>query len=327
MDNTPFGFGAIHTTDNRDFQYNAAGGVPETLPASYRTDTSMFPVLMQGQRPSCVSHAWVRALQIYWYKKTGKTVDFSPRFLHAITGTGMGDSDGRDPRVVGNVLVSSQLNIGCCTTATLPNDVTLSDHDYTRVTITQAMLDEAKQYTIPAYSFVNIDQYSLRHAIYHKGAIVLLFRVGKEWYTPSWLPADINPLHAPAIDIGGHEVTGEHWQASLEGLENSWSEQWNEKGFAEYNLANYQPVQAICIDDPAIDFNPTGKFLFLKDLQFGMTDPDVVQLQIRLGFSHAYQTGYFGNLTKAAVIAYQKANNITLAIGYVGQITRAKLNS
>src|ERR1035437_2173423 len=172
MENKPFGLGAVLTQDTRDFKYIAAAGLPEILPITYKTDTSMFPVLMQASIPACVSHAWVRLMQIYWYKKTGKVINFSPRFLHALTSPGMGDSDGRDPRVVGNALIS----VGCCTEATLPNDTSLDSHTYTRVPITAAMLDEAKQYKIPAYSFINIDQYSIRHAIYHKGAVAFLFQ-------------------------------------------------------------------------------------------------------------------------------------------------------
>lgn len=317
--------GAIYTHDTRDFKYVAAAGIPEVLPSSYTTNTSMFPVLMQAQIPACVSHAWVRLLQIYWYKKTGKVINFSPRFLHAYTAPGMADSDGRDPRVVGNALLING-GVGCCTEATLPNDTSLDSHTYTRVPITAAMLDEAKQYKIPAYSFINVDQYSIRHAIYHKGAVAFLFQVGNEWWTPSWLPKDINPLRPPQNAVGGHEVTGEHWNA-LEGIENSWSDAWNEKGYAEYNLNNYRPQQALCIDDPTIDFNPpvVQKFKFMKDLYYGMTDPDVKQLQIRLGVTQ--QTNYFGIITREAMIQYQLAHGITPPFGYCGIKTRTILNT
>lgn len=330
------GLGAIKTDDLRDFKYLAAGGIPEVLPISYTTDTSMFPVLMQAQIPACVSHAFVRLMQIYWYKKTGKIIDFSPRFLHAITSPGMGDADGRDPRVVGGTLVS----IGCCTTATLPNDTSLDNHTYTRVPITAAMLDEAKQYTIPAYTFINIDQYSIRHAIYHKGAVALLMYVGKEWFTPSWLPSDINPLRPPVVVISGHEIAGEHWTPTLEGIENSWSNAWNKKGYAEYSLNNYKPVQAICIDDATVDFNPPiiQKFKFMKDLYYGLTNLDVLQLQKRLNSipgnqialtgagSPGNETMYFGVLTRNAVIKYQLAHGITPPFGYVGIKTRTIMN-
>jgi hypothetical protein len=281
----------------------------------------MFPVLNQQQTEACVSHTWVRLLQIYWYKKTGKVINFSPRFLHAITSKGMKPNDGRDPRTVGQVLT----DIGCCTTALLPNDTSLDDSTYSYVPITQSMLNEALQYKIPAYSFIPIDQYSIRHAIYHKGAVAFLFYIGNEWWTPSWSPRDINPLRSPKIVVGGHEVTGEHWN-TLEGIQNSWGDSWDERGFAEYNLSNYSPVQAICIDDPLIDFNPSASFKFMKDLYYGMTDPDVKQLQIRLGMPIKYQTSYFGTITLAYAISYQITHGIVPQWGYVGLKTRSLLN-
>jgi hypothetical protein len=193
------------------------------------------------------------------------------------------------------------------------------------------MLDEAKQYTIPAYSFVNPDQYSIRHAIYHKGTVGLMFQVGNEWYTgfdgvTSWDPSKINPLRPPHPVTSQHEVTGEHWSVDLEGILNSWSDQWDEGGYGEYNLSNYAPLQVICIDDYAVDFNPETvlPFKFNKDMSYGQTNPDIVQLQKRLG---VIQTGYFGVLTRAAVIAYQKAHNIVPSVGYCGILTRTSLNN
>ena len=75
---------------------------------------------------------------------------------------------------------------------------------------------------------------------------------------------------------------------------------------------------------------------FTHDLHLGMSGTDVTELQkflIASGFdipaitkgSQAY--GYFGSQTLAAVIAFQKANGITPAAGYVGSLTRAVLNS
>jgi peptidoglycan hydrolase-like protein with peptidoglycan-binding domain len=190
------------------------------------------------------------------------------------------------------------------------------------------MLDEAKQYTIPAYSFVNPDQYSIRHAIFHKGAVGLMFQVGNEWYTPSWQPQDINPLRPPHPVTSQHEVAGEHWADALEGIENSWSERWNEGGYGEYNLSNYAPLQVICIDDYTVDFNPhttPAQFKFARDMWYGQTNPDIKQLQIRLGVIP--QSGYFGVLTRAAVINYQLGKGIKPAVGYAGPLTRNSLNN
>ena len=45
------------------------------------------------------------------------------------------------------------------------------------------------------------------------------------------------------------------------------------------------------------------------------------------GYLNTEPTGFFGTLTTKAVIAFQKANNITPAVGYVGSVTRAKIQS
>jgi peptidoglycan hydrolase-like protein with peptidoglycan-binding domain len=65
--------------------------------------------------------------------------------------------------------------------------------------------------------------------------------------------------------------------------------------------------------------------LFTKDLKAGSKGSDITALQNLLGVSPA--TGYFGELTKAAVIKYQISKGISPANGYVGAKTRASLNA
>ena len=62
---------------------------------------------------------------------------------------------------------------------------------------------------------------------------------------------------------------------------------------------------------------------FTKDLTVGSSGAEVSALQNALKVSPA--TGYFGSITKAAVVAYQKANGLP-ATGFVGPLTRAVLN-
>jgi len=61
---------------------------------------------------------------------------------------------------------------------------------------------------------------------------------------------------------------------------------------------------------------------FTKDLTVGSRGADVTALQNALGVT---STGYFGSVTKAAVVSYQKAHGLP-ATGYVGALTRAALN-
>jgi peptidoglycan hydrolase-like protein with peptidoglycan-binding domain len=63
---------------------------------------------------------------------------------------------------------------------------------------------------------------------------------------------------------------------------------------------------------------------YTRDLTIGSSGADVSALQAKLGVSPA--TGYFGSITKAAVMAYQAANGIS-STGYVGPLTRAQLNA
>ena len=66
-----------------------------------------------------------------------------------------------------------------------------------------------------------------------------------------------------------------------------------------------------------------SRYVFNNNLLPGQTSEDVFALQARLGI---LPTGFFGNITLAAVTAYQKANGITPA-PEVGPLTRAKLNA
>jgi hypothetical protein len=70
-------------------------------------------------------------------------------------------------------------------------------------------------------------------------------------------------------------------------------------------------------------------FVFSNNLTLGSRGTDVTELQKRLaaeGFLSVAPTGYFGAMTKTAVIAYQKSHKISPASGYVGAMTRAELN-
>ncbi len=69
---------------------------------------------------------------------------------------------------------------------------------------------------------------------------------------------------------------------------------------------------------------------FTRTLTVGSTGADVTELQtllVQWGYLTATPTGYFGNLTNAAVKRFQAASSISPVSGLVGPLTRAKLNA
>ena len=76
---------------------------------------------------------------------------------------------------------------------------------------------------------------------------------------------------------------------------------------------------------PASVVTVSSGYTFAKDLTVGSRGADVTALQNLLGISPA--TGYFGALTKAALIQFQLSKGITPAAGYFGAKTRNVLAS
>ena len=71
-----------------------------------------------------------------------------------------------------------------------------------------------------------------------------------------------------------------------------------------------------------------ASYTFLKDLTVGASGADVTALQnilISTGYLSGSATGYFGSLTKTAVIKWQTAVGVSPASGYIGVKSRATL--
>ncbi len=199
---------------------------------------------------------------------------------------------------------------------------------------------------IPGYASVDVSNaQSIALAIQESQAgIICRYTVGSEWYTDvngniTWDKTKLDPLRAPTpMTIqGGHAITMSNidYTISLQQfLPNTWGVQWNDNGIGYTDWNKYKPTEAWLILKTAPVIPP---FQFQHDLSFGMTSPDVLQLQIVLNKDRRTQvapvgagspgneTKYFGALTKAAVIAFQGLNNLPQT-GYVGNLTRAILN-
>ena len=178
---------------------------------------------------------------------------------------------------------------------------------------------------VPGYASVDVtDPQKLAQAINDSEAgILCMYHTGDTWFTPSWLPKDINPLRQPNPWTGGHAITMslfDYTSALMQKLANTWGTLWNLQGNADINWSNYpmQEAWSILRTAPVVPL-----YKFNHDLWFGRRDIDNIELQRRLGVSPTDQN--FGPKTLFAVITYQKAHGIT-PTGYVGPITRASLN-
>ncbi len=84
------------------------------------------------------------------------------------------------------------------------------------------------------------------------------------------------------------------------------------------------------IQPAVISNSQSKKYTFTKYLSVGSNGEEVKQLQLKLKFlgyySYSEITGYFGSITKEAVVKFQKAKNLSPYPGFVGSGTMAALN-
>lgn len=323
----------------------AAGSTPGfMLPISINTD--LGPVMDQNKMPACVSHSIVYLMKLYWFHKTGKWIDFSPRFLDILSEQPWIPLDGgRDPRTV----LRLAKDVGCCTTALLPNDtefLTLAQYRDPKV-ITQAMRDEAAKYKIPGFIRIALDPVSTRKGLALYGALTATYLVGEEMWVPSWQPKDTDPLRLPKTVVSGHQMAPRGYknlQTTLNTVRNQWSKDWSDKGDSEYDpilWRNYMTEQWAIAEIPAdlVDFlktlpSPSNfTYTWTKYLQQGDVNDDVKWLQVALmilGYLAPVvpeNLGIYGPKTAAAVTKFQAANKIAPIPGSVGPKTRLALNT
>ncbi len=330
--------------DYRDGYAKAAPMVPIALPDAFNT-TMPGPVLMQAQIPACVSHSVAQVLQLYYFRKTGQLIDFSPRFLDVLAKRF--DGQPLDGGTIPRLVFSLAVKYGCATTAVLPNDTSLPLAQYrSDAVLTPDVFADAAKYKIPGYIRVPDDFTEIREAIFLHGGVSVLMQVGNTWWVPSWNPVDIDPLRIPNPVTGGHQIVVKGWSDSkLNILRNSWSAGWDLQGEAHYDPIAWAPfviegwvvaeipqnIKDFLSDLPSsTDFHYTWN----TNLTLGMANDDVKFLQIALmilGFLApvpADQLGIYGPKTAAAVKAYQIAHRISpYAPNNVGPRTRAALNA
>ena len=107
---------------------------------------------------------------------------------------------------------------------------------------------------------------------------------------------------------------------------NEWSTDWGASGLGYFTTDYLSRVTYI---GTCFDLVEKAQYVFKRTLKKGMRGDDVTLLQKYLrerGYFPATQalTGYFGDITKSAVIAFQKAHNL-VQDGIAGQKTFAQI--
>lgn len=209
--------------------------------------------------------------------------------------------------------------------------------------ITPAMKTEAAKHPIAAYGFHTeaLTMDVLKNLIYTNGAVVLLIRLGDEFWTAAdgtvtWDENKILPLRPNKNLQSGHFIVLGAFDENNVYFANWWSADWGRKGYG-YFQANYIP-QIYQVGTLVDSLEKVTLPAFIRDLTVGSTGPDVTALQRYLnlhGYTVAHsgpgsagqETNYFGELTRVAVSNLQKANGITPTAGYFGPVTRTWVNA
>lgn len=302
---------------------NPSKPLPDALSTDFRRFGGLWNQLLE---PACVSHVVARLMQLWWFLKTGQTVQFSARYLHIRSGLvqGSGPNDGRDPMTV--MKVAKQY--GCATIATCPNDTTLTPTQYLNMAITPAMDAEAAGFKIPGYVQVPVSQYGIREGISLYGAVGILMKISNAFWTdihgnPTYAQSAIDPVRPPKNlqdVVSGHEVIGNQFNDTLDHFVNEWGTGWADMGESDYIWSEWQPwvQEVIAIAEipssalalvqglpPAHEF----KYQFAAQLAYGSSGPDVRALQIALSIDGTYTypdiTGFYGQATMQSVLAFQ----------------------
>lgn len=329
----PHGFTALggldKTIDNRDISLGAITSPTYTFAAStWNTVAWASAVEYQAQQPACGAHSGAKINGLAYNSR------FTPRYQWANIKSfdGLPLDAGTDMRSI----FKSLKNSGSLDFVLMGNDATLDEQTYAHPVITQLMTLNAGTHVAPGYGFASDLSFNgIKQYINDHGAIILLVEVGKEWWTApsgvnSWQEADILPLRPPATIVSGHFVVAHSYDEKYIYFINSWSNTWGRAGHGYFGV-NYMPSVR--------DAGTLIHLLFDKDLSFGMTDPEVKDLQVLLNKTSATQisatgpgspgqeTSYFGQLTKNAVMKFQSLHSISPVSGYVGPLTRAVLNT
>lgn len=312
------GTGAIKDKkDKRDYKYSdavvALGIEPFDWSVGYNIEQILglkLEVKNQNGSGSCGGQAWS-----YYGQALDPHEEKSAKFIYAQTFIPPAGSAGRDncELVIKKGWGTEALTVSY-EAGHAPSEAFMQrKSDITEEAYNQALTEKALSY---AQVTLNID--SIAQAVReNKGCIIGITGVDNgSWRTAFPIPFKNGDRNAwnHWLYVGKLKII--NGKKHL-GVINSWGTTVGEKGWqwlSEDHMPFIWSAWTLVKDFP--------KFQFTKTLKLYSTDPEVKELQRRLG---VVTTGFFFTLTKLAVQKYQKSKGL-VPDGIVGPLTRAELN-
>lgn len=364
------GSGALESPE--DYRYinseHIAGATPDlgTFAQSFHLDFNKVPDVYQRKIGACTCHTAAEMKMRRNLRLSGSTRVVSPRFTYSLAKIEDGIADQTEQGTYPVMALKVGVKYGFASEDTCTNDTTLpfADYIYGKAigNIPQAAFDEAANNKIPGYvqvgKFSNVTAANIMQALtQYQDGVKTCLPIGTEWWTDAsgnatYDSLKILPIRKCVSVVSGHDIVITGWEIEAATkrvvffFRNHWSTAWanQDNGWLYFDDHTITEAWAITeIPDALLslvkslparnDFKPT----FEKDLLVGETDADVQNLQIALKIVGTFPfaqnvTTYFGPLTKAAVMAFQKEYKVTSdeeiaeAAGKVGPKTRQALN-
>lgn len=109
----------------------------------------------------------------------------------------------------------------------------------------QRLIKLCSDYKIDGYAQVAYqDPQAIAKALQaSRSGLLCMYIVDEQWWTPSWLEKDINPLRAPKTNLSGHAIIMEsldYTKGFDQVLVNTWGTTWNRGGKGDINWSNYK---------------------------------------------------------------------------------------